>query len=333
MNWNAGFKAGYHACLVDKVTWKDGERFGITDGGINRTNTGLKESADLTAIDYPYGMDKWIRVYLDAEQGGDAEHIPLFTGLTSTPEEDIDGGIHKIKIQCYSVLKPAQDVMLPIGWYAEKGFVCTDIIGNLLSVCPAPVVIEQGSPRLTQHYIAEKDESHLTMVYKLLDAIGWRLRIDGDGTIHVEPKPTQPTLTISAGAYGLIKPQVSRKQDAFDCPNVFRAVSDELAVTAYDNDENSELSTASRGREVWAQETGCATTDGETLALYAKRKLKELQKVATTLTYERTFEPTLNVTDKVELKYPAVGIEGVYTVTSQKISLNHCGTTSEEVTA
>ena len=184
MNWNVGFRAGYHACLVDRVTWQDGERFGITEGSINRTDTGLKESADLTATEYPHGMDRWIRIYLDAEQDGDFAHIPLFTGLTSTPEEGIDGVIHRSKIQCYSVLKPAQDIMLPIGWYAEKGFVCTEIIDSLLSVCPAPVVIESGSPRLAQHYIAEMDESNLTMIYKLLDAIGWRIRIEGDGTIH-----------------------------------------------------------------------------------------------------------------------------------------------------
>lgn len=333
MNWNVGFKAGYHACLVDRVTWQDGERFGITDGSINRTDTGLKESADLTAVDYPHGMDKWIRIYLDAEQEGGSDHIPLFTGLTSTPEEEIDGVIHRTKVQCYSVLKPAQDTMLPIGWYAEKGFVCTEIIDSLLAVCPAPVVIETGSPRLAQHYVAEMDESNLTMIYKLLDAIGWRIRIEGDGTIHIEPKPTEPTITFTAGTYGLIKPQVNRKNDAFDCPNVFRAVSDSLAATAYDNDEESALSTANRGREVWAQETGCATTDGETLLLYARRKLKELQKVATTISYERTYEPNLNVTDKVELRYPASGIEGIYTVTSQSISLDHCGSTSEEVSA
>ena len=71
----------------------------------------------------------------------------------------------------------------------------------------------------------------------------------------------------------------------------------------------------------------------QTLMLYAKRKLKELQKYAVDISYDRTFEPNLNVTDKVELRYPASGIEGIYTVTSQKISLDHCGTTAEEVTA
>lgn len=327
MNWNVGFRAGYHACFVDRTTWKDEERFGITEGSINRTDTGLKESADLTALE-SVSMDMWIRVYLDAEQDGDSAHIPLFTGLTSTPEEDIDGVIHRTKIQCYSVLKPAQDVMLPIGWYAEKGFVCTEIIGSLLAVCPAPVIIEQGSPRLANHYIAEMDESNLTMIYKLLDAIGWRIRIEGNGTIHVEPKPTEPAVTLSAGSYGLIKPQVNRKHDVFDCPNVFRAVSESLAAIAYDD-----KSIESRGREVWAQETGVATTDGETLALYAKRKLKELQNVAQTISYSRTFEPSLNVTDKVGLRYPSVGIDGVYTITSQSLELDHCCSTSEEVTS
>ena len=105
MNWNRGFKAGYHACLVDRVTWQDGERFGITEGSINRTDSGLKESADLTAIDYAHGMDKWIRIYLDAEQNGDSAHIPLFTGLTSTPEEEIDGAIQRKQLVALVMVK------------------------------------------------------------------------------------------------------------------------------------------------------------------------------------------------------------------------------------
>ena len=91
MNWNVGFRAGYHACLVDRVTWQDGERFGITEGSINRTDTGLKESADLTATEYPHGMDRWIRIYLDAEQDGEGCHDEHDLDYAAYREGIVDG--------------------------------------------------------------------------------------------------------------------------------------------------------------------------------------------------------------------------------------------------
>ena len=39
MNWERGFTAAYHACLVDPVTWEDIESFDIMSGNINRTST------------------------------------------------------------------------------------------------------------------------------------------------------------------------------------------------------------------------------------------------------------------------------------------------------
>lgn len=38
MNWERGFTAAYHACLVDPVTWGDAESFDIMSGNINRTD-------------------------------------------------------------------------------------------------------------------------------------------------------------------------------------------------------------------------------------------------------------------------------------------------------
>lgn len=333
MNWAQGFKTAYHASIVDPVTWADSERFEILEGSINRTDTGLRQSADIKCIDYPYGSDKWVRLWMDVEQDGGSDHIPLFTGLTSAPERKIDGSYSEMNVECFSVLKPAQDMYLPRGWYAAKGFIGSEQIDELLSVCPAPVDISEGSPRLSQHIIAEDGETHLSMITKLLDAIGWRLWIEGNGTIHVCPKAGTASVTFSSLTHDTIQPQVSVKSDWFNCPNVFRAVSDDDSATAYDNDPDSRLSTISRGRQVWSEETSVKLSDNESLLTYAKRRLKELQSVVTEISYDRAFHPDVMPSDIVRLHYPAQDLSGAYYVTSQKINMDSSGSTSEEVTA
>ena len=330
MDWSKGFSIAYRVCTVDPVTWADGNRFDILDGEINREATGLRQSADLTCDRYGYGSDEWIRVWADVKQGGSAEHIPLFTGLASVPEENIEGTLSTVELECYSVLEPARKP-LPIGWYASKRSAAGEVIKSLLEVTPAPVHIERNSPRLSEHIIAEEDETHLSMVEAILDSIGWRMFIDGDGTIRVEPEEATPVKTFGALANDMLDPKVNRKSDYFECPNVFRAVSDGDTVVVYDDDPRSPFSIAARGREIWKGESGVKLADDESLLQYARRKLKEAQGVGESISYSRAYDPKVNVSDVIALDYPKQGLAGNYIVKSQRITLDHKMTTSEEV--
>ena len=331
MNWASGYIASYHACVVDPVTWADADVIELLSGSVSRTNSGLRESADISCVDYEYGSDRWIRIWMDPEQDGSHEHVALFTGLTSAPEKKIDGTVSEMTIQCYSVLKPAQDIYLPRGWYAAKGFIGAELVADLLSVGPAPVTFERGSPRLSQHIIAEDGETRLSMAYKILKAIGWRIRIEGTGEVHIGPYKEEPVAVFSALLNDQIEPNVTIKSDWFECPNVFRAVTDSGTATAVDEDPESILSTISRGREIWKEETSVKLNDGESLPAYAKRRLKELQTTSTETSYPRSYDPRVLVTDRIRLNYPVHNLVGIYAVESQKISLDHCGTTAEEV--
>ena len=331
MDYTKGFRVSYYACLVDPVTWTDKERFEIGEGTtINRTETGLRESADLDTENFLYGSDKWIRIWMDTEQAGASDHVAIFTGLTSADEAEINGAV-ETPVECYSVLKPAQDMLLPRGWYAAKGFIGTDVIKRLLSVCPAPVEIEEGSPRLKEHIIAENGETYLTMIESVLEAIGWRMYIRGNGTIAVGPKPNRIVHTYGHLQDDSIELPVKIKRDLFDCPNVLRAVTDNDSVTVRDEDENSPLSIESRGREVWKEETSVKLSNNETLYSYAARRLKELQETSEELSYDRAFHPDVHVTDRIMIHYPGEGLDGIFEVKSQKIKLDADGTTSEEV--
>ena len=331
MDWNLGYSATYYGMFVDANTWRDTERIEITGGSIKRADDDLRCSASFDCQRYDHGSERWVRLYLDAKQGEGSVRIPLFTGLATSPSESFNGNMVENTVECYSVLKPAEDVLLDRGWYAPAEVSGTELIRSLLRVIPAPIVAEDGAPALTEAIIAEDGESNLSMTAKILTAIGWRIRIDGDGTVHLLPKATEPVATYDPLSNDGIEPSIDVERDWFECPNVFRAVSDDISAVVRDDSEKSPLSTVNRGREVWLEETSCDLNDGESVAEYALRRLKEEQKVAETAKYSRRFNPNVQVSDIVRLHYPAQGLDGLYEVTSQSIDLGHGARTSEEV--
>lgn len=330
MNWSKGYTATYYAKEVDPATWRDRETIKLTDGQIKREATGLRESADLDCVNYPIEIERWIRVYMDVDQSGDSEHVALFTGIGTSPEDEINGRLISNSIECYSVLKPAEDILLMRGWYAPAGKTGGDVIADLLTATPAPVDIAENSPRLESSIVAEGNETRLSMVEKILEAMNWRMSIDGYGVIHVGPKPDEPVVTFDPIDNDSIETAVKVSCDRYACPNVFMAVDDDMTGIARDDDPDSLLSTISRGREVWQIETSCKLADNESIAQYAQRKLQEAQQVQKTVSYDRRYVPDVTPGDMIRLRYPEQGIEGIFTIDSQTVKLGYGATTSED---
>lgn len=330
MDWSKGYIAEYYISIVDPASWRDGERIEVKSGSTSRTDEGLRQSADISVGSFDKSTEHWIRVWLNVEQDGASEHVPLFTGLASVPSESIGTSTKNVPLECYSVLKPAEDIRLERGWYAPAGMSGEEIIKNLLSVTPAPVEVEKGSPLLMDYIIAEDNENRLTMTDKILKAIGWRLRIAGDGRIIVGPPPTEP-VCVFGDEYDVIQGPVEVGDDWYKCPNVFRAISGDMAAVARDDSEDSPLSTVNRGREVWGEESSCDLNDGESLEEYAARRLKEEQRVIKDLAYKRAFRPDVLPSDVIRLHYPGYGITGQFLVSSHDIEFNKETTVSEEV--
>ena len=330
MDWSQGFSASYYGCYVDPSSWRDVQRFEIISGNIEKTNEDLRESASITLSEYDQGTERWIRIYLDTKQNESGSHTALFTGLAMTPDRNIDGNRTEYTLDCYSVLKPANDILLQRGWYAPVETPSGLIIKNLLSG-HAPVVVADNSPSLSQAVIAEDGETNLSMVDKILQAINWRIVIDGNGTINVVPKAVDVSASFDPITNDVIEPQITYTHDWFDCPNCFRAVSDDLASIAKDESPDSPLSIPNRGREVWLQEDGVDLADDESIAAYALRRLKEEQATTVKVSYNRRFDPSVNIGDLVNLHYTAQKIDGTYTVVSQSIELGHGARVTEEV--
>ena len=331
MDWSKGYSATYYAKRVDPATWRDLETIKLTGGSIKREPSGLRESADIECVNYDVGVERWIRVYLDTRQDGSAGHEALFTGLATSPDDELDGRLQKNTLECYSVLKPADDVYLLRGWYAPAGARGGDVIKDLLSVSPAPIMVAEDSPLLSASVIAEDDETRLTMAEKILDAIGWRIRIDGDGTINVEPLPLDPVVTFDPLENDVIETELKISADWYSCPNVFLAIDEDMTGIARDDSPDSPLSTVNRGREVWAMENHCELAQNESIGQYAQRKLIEAQRIQRTAEYDRRYFPGVVPSDLVRLHYPAQKLDGVFNIESQTIELGYGARTSEQV--
>ena len=331
MDWNKGYSARYYISVIDRKTLRDIRRIEITDGSIKREDRSLRESANLECVNYDGTTEELIRVWLDARQEGDSSHIPLFTGIATSPGKKIDGRFITNTVECYSILKIVEDMLLPRGWYAPKGMNSGDLISNLLSPLPVHISIDKNSPGIDSSIIAEDGENRLSMTDKILDLMQWRMRIDGRGDIFVEPFPDTISAEFDSLNNDILEPSLTVQYDWYECPNVYRAVLDNSYAIARDDSPDSPLSTVNRGREVWYEDSSVYLQENQSLAQYAQEMLAEAQRPALTISYDRRFHPDVGMDDLVRLNYPAQEISGIFLVTSQTINLGYNAKTSEEV--
>ena len=328
MNWNEGYSAQYILTEVDPATWRDTSTIDITGGNVSRGTSGLMESADVDTTENL--KEKWVRIWVIANQNDDGGRSALFTGLLQTPATKWDGTYDTYSAACYSVLKPCADVYLPRGWYVLAGTNGAEAVARLLSVSPAPIEFEDFAPNLTETLIAEDNETNLSMAWKILNAMGWRLRITGYGNIQILPKATEPALYLDSEENDIVEMDVTDSQDLYSCPNVFRAISGDLTAIARDEDDNSPLSIQARGREIWAQDTNVSLNTGESISDYAKRRLEELQSPARIINYPRRYIPDVYPGDIVSIRNAEQNIIGKFRINTQKIELGYGARTIEE---
>lgn len=338
MDWSKGLSASYKAFLVDPVTWSNTEEIEIVSGSISKSEDSLRESADITVHNYDNNREQWIRVYLDARQSSDSYYGPIFTGLISSPAKDIEGNTQINNLKCYSVLKPANDVLLPKGYYISYGTNSATVLRSLLSVMKAiPIEIisdpEDPIPNVSQTLIAESGETRLSMADKILYSIGCRMIIDGSGAIIISKEAEDPSAYFDSIDNDSLETKLTIENDWFECPNVLRAINGDFSAIARDENPDSILSVQNRNREIWIEDSNAMPYAGESLSQYAERMLALQQQVSVKVSYSRRFDPNVNVSDIISLKYPGQGLDGNYYVSSQSISLGYSPTVSEVVYA
>lgn len=167
------------------------------------------------------------------------------------------------KLDGHSVLKPADEATMPTGSFARAGIDGAAYVAGLLACCPGRVVTH-GTAQVPTNVVFDDGASNLEAAWAVLDAMGWRIRLEGDGTVHLEPLPTEVALDISQySAHGV--------QDGIDVDGDEVSYTREYLGTVYPGDL-VRLSVPQAGidvtRRVTSQDLGCGEgcTVDETLA-------------------------------------------------------------------
>lgn len=331
IDWSQGYSASWRVMEVDPVTWADASEIpSVTNVAVERSDEQMREtgSAEVTLPQGERFGERWVRVEMMATQGSDSERVAVATLHMAQSESDPSKGRQAITLEGRSVLAPAADERLLAGSYVPKGADGAAWVARMLACCPCPVVTE-GSFTLGDHVVYAGGTTRLEAAWMLLDAASWTLVIDGDGTVHVCPKPTRPSLDLDRANTRLLVTVPKTTTQLLEVKNRFIAVADGQTAVAVNDDPYDETSYTARGRYVDEYEENPTLVDGETLEAYAKRRLAEVSAHADSKAYEREWWPGVTVGSVVRGGIASVGLEGDMRVTAQSLTCGAGITVSE----
>lgn len=336
IDWAGGYSSSWRVMLVDPETWEDSEELpGVVSVRIERDAAKRRlESAEVVADAAQDGAfrEGYYRIEMLASQDGEVERHAIATMLMQSGTSGRGRGRSELSVSGSSVLQAAHDERMPVGTYAPRGCDGAAWAATLLSSCiPAPVVAE-GSFELSGHVVFGAGTSCLDAAWDVLEAAGWCIRIDGDGTVRLGPRPSEPVLVLDAAGARMLAPEIMRDADYSGVPNRYTAVEGAAVATAANEDEASPTSFQARGRWVDVVDTSPKRVDGETLGGYARRRLSEESTVRRACSYTREFWPGVHPFDVVRGSLPSAGLEGDMRVESQSLECGR-GVTVAEVAA
>lgn len=321
MNWSQSYTATWRVFRVNRLTWADGEMLSNVDSvSISRTADGSLLESGSMELTGEFQSD-YYRIVMTAEQGGETERVEVATLLFEANGGTVDYGTVATKVDGHSVLYPAETMAVTTGEYAPAGADGALYARDLLqSAINAPVETE-GSFILNDHIVFELGSSIIDAVWSVLDAGGYIMQIDGHGVVHIRPKPTEPSLIIDSTALSIMSDGIDFDSDMSDIPNRYIVMDDGMILTAINSDENSPVSTVSRGYNVDVIDKSPTPVNGETYQEYANRKLHDASILRDTRSYEREYAP--NVFPYSVIRASIDGLFGDYRVESQTINCDN----------
>lgn len=313
---------------VDVGTWADSDDVGsIESMTVNRSVSGkapLIESGSIT-VDMPVGetlQEGYYRVVAYAVQDGATQRVEVATLHCAAKSGTVDGGIVSTSVVGRSVLYPASVEKLSRGSYAPSGVNGMSFAADMLRrSCAAPVVVD-GSFVLDDAIVFDVGSTVLASAWKVLDAGNACIRIMGDGTIRLEPIPTEPALEIGSDNIGMLMPQVKSSNDLSKVHNRYTAIQKDVAEVVVNDDPESLTSTVVRGYVSDVVDKSPKRVNGETLRAYCIRKLKEDSLLKTPYTYSREYWPDLVPYDIIRASVPQVGMTSDMRISKQKVTLS-----------
>lgn len=126
----------------------------------------------------------------------DQEHIPLGIYYITADSAQAEYGAVTYKATGVSVLGAALDEYAANGSYCSYGTDAAQFAAQMLQGCRGETVIH-GRAIMPRTVVFGKNTSKLEAAWAVLDAVGWRIRLDGQGRKHIEPLPDSVTFVVS----------------------------------------------------------------------------------------------------------------------------------------
>lgn len=347
-SWSQRFDADYRFVYVSRETGRETGECAVLRGGTvtRNSSTRVVESAEVEIVgEFPATPDL-IRIYLVATwPDGDRKERPLGTFLPDMPSSRVRPGYRSGRLRLVGRLQELEDdkfavpVTVPSGANAveaAKG-ACEDIG---LTVLAEESTYTVSDPRSYGVGAKTSDSSigdtKLDMVNDLLSLAGFSsATTDPLGRVvmrrYVEPSDKAPSWSFVEGPGCRFENEATEELDYSGVPNhvVVRYESEESVVIgeAFDNDPESAMSTAARGRTVTQSYEYTSLPDGDSeqeMQNRADERAYELlwrsQSVVRRISGTHIYAP-VGVGDCVRLDLPGAGITGKFDVRVQKIRL------------
>lgn len=336
IDWGAGYSATWRVHEVDQTTWADaGVLAGVRSVTVERDATDdapLVESGTVTFDTEPGDAfrERYLRVVMVAHQAGVSERVDVATLLCSATAGEFGHGAESRELVGRSVLWPASTRRPTSGTYVPRGVDGAAWVADALdSVLVAPVVAD-GSFALEDAVVLDVGTSLLDAAWSVLNAGGFCLQVDGDGTVHVRQRPTEPALSLDEAGARLLHYGVRRSMDMSEVPSRYVAIDGSAVAEAVNDDPNSVTSAAHRGYSVDEIDTAPSRLAGESLTSYAQRRLEELSVVKDSRSYTREYWPGVVPLSMVHGTLNGVGLDGDMRVVRQSLTCDRGIVVAEE---
>lgn len=322
VDWTKPMQQTFEYYIVDPMTWKDVSLIpNVKSSSITRDSEA--ETLGSTTIDLGESIgEAYVRIYLITIQNGVREKHPLATVLVQTPSSSFDGKTRSVSMDAYTPLIELKENQPPLGYFSESNENIMETALRLTSEhARAPVVGAVSDLTLYKDFVSNTDDTWLTYLSDLIANANYYFALDEMGRILFAPKQDtaslQPVWTYDDDNSSILYPDLDMDHDLYGIPNVVEVIysddSDQYYTRVVNDDENSPISTISRGREIIHRVTNPDVGGIPTQAMiteYANQLLRELSSLEYTVSYSHGYCP-VRIGDCVRLNYKRAGLDGI----------------------
>lgn len=321
-DWSSSMQQTFEYYVVDPGTWRDVKLLtNVKSCTISRDSEA--ETLGSATIDVTESLGEcYVRVYLITIQNGIKEKHPLGTFLVQTPSSSFNGKIRDVSMDAYTPLLELKESPPPLGYSLLKDESIMTIAYQLVREhARAPVVATADDTTLYYDFVANTDDTWLTFISDLIANAKYNFALDELGRILFAPKQDtaslQPVWTYDDGNSSILYPDLSMDHDLYGIPNVVEVTysngSDFYHARVVNDDENSPISTVSRGREIIYRDSNPNLVGDPTerqIEEYAEQLLRELSSLEYTISYSHGYCP-VRIGDCVRLNYSRAGLTDI----------------------